>query len=161
MVAFQGGGLAPMLPAHKLLDPLGLGIVFKVDLDFDFRSSWGRFGLRLGGHFRSFWRFGRPKLVPKPSSNRFIFEKMIVHETLRFPMVFVNPYFGLNIASEGILGPKKRQLGASRVVKSAPRAAKRPSRGAQERPRAAQEGPKSGQERPKRDPRAALSLIHI
>ena len=42
----------------------------------------------------------------------------------RFPILFENPYFGLNIASEGILGPKKRQLGASKVVKSAPRAAK-------------------------------------
>ena len=51
-------------------------------------SSWGRFGLRLGGHFRSFLRLGRPKLIPKPSSNRLNFEKVIFHETLRFPMVF-------------------------------------------------------------------------
>ena len=83
MVAFQGGGLAPMLPAHKLLDPLGLGIVFKVDLDFDFRSSWGRFGLRLGGHFRSFWRLGRPKLVPRSSLNRPNIEKVIFQKNER------------------------------------------------------------------------------
>ena len=43
--------------------------------------SWGRFGLRLGGHFRSFWRLGRPKLVPKPSSNRLNIEKVNFHET--------------------------------------------------------------------------------
>ena len=52
--------------------------------------------------------------------------------SLRFPILFENQYLGLNIVSEGLLGPKKRQLGASKVVKSAPRGAKRPSRGAQE-----------------------------
>ena len=54
---------------------------FSTDLDVDFGSSWGRFGLRLGGHFRSFWRLGRPKLVPRPSSNRLNIEKVNVHET--------------------------------------------------------------------------------
>ena len=34
-------------------------------------SFFGRFG----GRFRPFWRFGRPKLVPEPPSNRYIFEK--------------------------------------------------------------------------------------
>ena len=47
-----------------------------------FWSSWGRFGLRLGSHFRSFWRLGRPKLVPKPSSNRLNIEKVCFHETV-------------------------------------------------------------------------------
>ena len=59
--------------------------------------------------------------------------------SLRFPILFVNSCFYPNIASEGTLEPNLRQLGSSKVVKSAPRAAKRPSRGAQERPRAAQE----------------------
>ena len=54
---------------------------FYLDFDIDFRSSWSRFGLRLGGHFRSFWRLGRPKLVPKPSSNRLNIEKVNFHET--------------------------------------------------------------------------------
>ena len=59
--------------------------------------------------------------------------------SLRFPILFVNSCFRPKIVSEGILEPNLRQLGSSKVVKSAPRAAKRPSRGAQERPRAAQE----------------------
>ena len=50
-------------------------------------SIFGRLGLRLGGHFRSFWRLGRPKLVPRPSSNRLNFEKMSFHETTCFPLV--------------------------------------------------------------------------
>ena len=40
-----------------------------------FWSFWGRFWLRFGGRFRPFWRLGRPKLVPEPPSNRYIFEK--------------------------------------------------------------------------------------
>ena len=50
-------------------------------------SIFGRFGLdlglRLGGHFRSFWRLGRPKLVPKPSSNRLNIEKVIFQKNER------------------------------------------------------------------------------
>ena len=41
----------------------------------------------LGGHFRSFWCLGRPKLVPEPSSNRLIFEKVNLHEIVRFPIL--------------------------------------------------------------------------
>ena len=59
--------------------------------------------------------------------------------SLGFPILFANSCFCFKIVSEGILEPNLRQLGSSKVVKSAPRAAKRPSRGAQERPRAAQE----------------------
>ena len=71
-----------------MLGPLGFRIMFYIDVDIDFWSSWGRFGLRLGGHFRPFWRLDRPKLVPKPSSNRLNFENVIFHEILRFPMNF-------------------------------------------------------------------------
>ena len=46
-----------------------------VDFCIVFWSFWGRFWVRFGGRFRSFWRFGRPKLVPEPPSNRYIFEK--------------------------------------------------------------------------------------
>ena len=48
-------------------------------------SIFGRLGVDLGsllGSFMlgSFWRLFRPKLVPEPSSNRLIFEKVIFHE---------------------------------------------------------------------------------
>ena len=76
-----GGGPDPNSSGQKVPSPLGFGIVFYIDFDVDFSSSWGRFGLRLGGHFRSFWRLGRPKLVPRPSSNRLNIEKVNVHET--------------------------------------------------------------------------------
>ncbi len=76
-----GGGPGPNYSAQKLLSPLGCGIVFYDDFDIDFWSSWGRFGFRLGGQFRSFWRLGRPKLVPTPSSNRLNIEKVNFHET--------------------------------------------------------------------------------
>ncbi len=68
--------------------PLGFRIKKDVDFDVDFGSFWGRSWVPLGGHFRSCWRLFRPKLVPEPSSNRLIFEKVIFHETLHFPMVF-------------------------------------------------------------------------
>ena len=66
------------------------GLRIKIDVDFDvvFWSSWARFRLRLGEPFGSFSPFCRAKLVPRPSSNRFIFEKANFHETLRFPMVW-------------------------------------------------------------------------
>ena len=84
-----------------------------------------------------------------------------------FPILLANPCFCFKIVSEGILEPNSRQLGSSKVVKSAPRAAKsglerpkssqeRPNSG-QERPKSGQEWPESGQERPKRGPRAAKS----
>ena len=75
------GGPGPNSSGRFVASPLGFGIIFYIDFDIDFCSSWGRFGLRLGGHFRSFWRLGRPKLVPRPSLNRFIFEKVNFHET--------------------------------------------------------------------------------
>ena len=57
------------------------------DVDVDFWSFWGRSWAPLGGHVRSCWRLCRPKLVPEPSSNRLIFEKVICHETLSFPNI--------------------------------------------------------------------------
>ena len=53
-----------------------------------FLSFWGRSCVPLGGHVRSCWRLFRPKLVSEPTSNRLIFDKIIFHETLRFPTVF-------------------------------------------------------------------------
>ena len=50
--------------------------------------------------------FGRPKLVPKPSSKRFVVEKWICHGVLRFPMNF-----------DGFSLPH----GPTKVRKSAPR----------------------------------------
>ena len=52
-----------------------------VVFDVDFWPFWARFWVPLGTHFRSCWRLGRPKLVPKPSSNRIIIQKVIFHET--------------------------------------------------------------------------------
>ena len=52
-----------------------------VVFDVDFWPFGARSWVPLGAHFRSCWRLGRPKLVPKPSSNRFIIQKVIFHET--------------------------------------------------------------------------------
>ena len=83
-----GGG-----PGSKLQGPIPcldpkIRTKIYVDFDVDFWSFWGRSWAPLGGHFRSCWRPFRAKLVPEPSSNRLIFEKVIFHETLRFPLVF-------------------------------------------------------------------------
>ena len=55
-------------------------------------SIFGRLGVHLGSllgvMLGSCWRLFRPKWVPDPSSNRLIIEKVICHETLRFPMFF-------------------------------------------------------------------------
>ena len=71
-----------MSESQTLASPLGFRIKIYVDFDVDFESFWGRSWLPLGGHFRSSWRFVPPKLVPEPSSNRLIFEKVIFHETV-------------------------------------------------------------------------------
>ena len=53
-------------------------------------SFFGRFGDDLGsllGGFLGLWMaLGRSKLVPRPSSNRLIFENAIFQNTLRFPI---------------------------------------------------------------------------
>ena len=92
--------------------PLGFGIVFYIAFDVDFRSSWGRFGLRLGGHLRSFWRLGRPKLVPKPSSDRLNIEKVNFHETSTGVMFEAFP--GPKMATQD--GPRSTQDGSKVVL---------------------------------------------
>ena len=76
-----------MSETQTLASPLGFRIKIHVDFDVDLGSFWGRSWVPLGGPFRSFWRPGRPKLVPEPSSKRLIFEKVIVHEIVRFPIL--------------------------------------------------------------------------
>ena len=84
----QGGVPTPNYKDQSHLSTLRIRIKIYVDLDVDFWSFGARSWVPLGGHFRSCWRLFRPKLVSEPSSNRLIFEKVIFHETLRFPMVF-------------------------------------------------------------------------
>ena len=72
-------------------------------------SIFGRFGLDLGFllgvMLGSCWRLFRPKWVPEPSSNRLIIEKVIFHETLRFPALF-----GQNGSQDGAkINPRSRQ----------------------------------------------------
>ena len=91
----QGGGTLKSA-GRSVLSPLGFRIKIYVDFDVGLGSLWGRSWVPLGGHFRSSWCLGRPKFVPEPSSNRLIFENVILHETLRFPMVFdqIDPKMG-------------------------------------------------------------------
>ena len=89
--ASQGGSGPQTTRVNSAHFPLStLQILIKIDdeSDVDFWSFWGRSWVPLGGHFRSCWRLFRPKLVSEPSSKRLIFEKVIVHETLRFPILF-------------------------------------------------------------------------
>ena len=80
--ASLGGGSGLKSAGRSLADPLGFRIKIYVDFDVGFGSFWGRSWVPLGGHFRSFWRLGRPKLVPEPSSNRLIFENMIFQKKM-------------------------------------------------------------------------------
>jgi len=82
-----GGGPGPKSAGRSLPDSLGFRIEIEVDFDIGFGSFWGRSWVPLGGHFRSSWRLGRSKLVPEPSSNRLIFEKVILCEIVRFPIL--------------------------------------------------------------------------
>ena len=72
-----GGVPGPMSAGQFRSGPIGFRIKIYVDLGVDFWSYWGRSWVPLGGHFRSFWRLGPPKLVPKPSSNRLNIEQVI------------------------------------------------------------------------------------
>ena len=56
-----------------------------VVFDVDFWPFWARSWVPLGAHFRSCWRLGRPKLVPKPSSDRLNIEKVIFQKNERHP----------------------------------------------------------------------------
>ena len=82
-----GGGSRPKVWGQNDLSPLGFRIEIYVDFDVGFGSLWARSWVPLGGHFRSSLRFFPPKWDPEPSSNRLIFEKVIVHEILRFPVL--------------------------------------------------------------------------
>ena len=84
-----GGGPDPNYNSERWLGTLGFRIENYVDFDVDFCSFGDRFGLHLGGPFRSLFGLGRPKLVPKPSFTCFNMEKVICHETLRFLFTFL------------------------------------------------------------------------
>ena len=85
----QGGVPVPMSAARWSLCLPWIRIKNHIDFDVDFWSSWGPSWVPLGVMLGSCWCLFRPKLVSEPSSNRLIFEKVIVHETLRFPMFFL------------------------------------------------------------------------
>ena len=76
-----GGVPGPMSAGQFRSGPIGFRIKIYVDLGVDFWSYWGRSWVPLGGHFRSFWRLGPPKLVPKPSSSRLNIEQVIFQKT--------------------------------------------------------------------------------
>ena len=77
----QGGVPGPNYKGQSHPSTLRIRIKIYVDLEVDFWSIWARSWVPLGGHFRSCWRLFRPKLVPEPSSNRLILEKVNFHET--------------------------------------------------------------------------------
>ena len=79
----QGGVSGPMSESRSLPSPHGSRIKIDVDFDVDFWSFGARSWVPLGGHFRSFWRLGRPKLVPRSSSNRLNIEKVIFQKNER------------------------------------------------------------------------------
>ena len=81
--ASLGGGPGPNSNRH--FPSYDTQCTSKIDVNFDvvFGSFGGRSWVPLGGHFRSFWRLFRPKLVPEASWNRLIFETAIFHETSR------------------------------------------------------------------------------
>ena len=76
-----------MSETQTLASPLGFRIKIYLDVDVDLGSFGGRSWVPLGGHFRSSWRFFPLKWLPEPSSNRLIFEKVNVHEILRFSIL--------------------------------------------------------------------------
>ena len=104
-----GGGFDPMCEGQTVAGPLGFRIEFCDDFDVDFCSFGGRSWVPLGGHFRSSWRFIRSKLVPEPSSNRLIFEKVIFHET------------SAGVVPERFQGPKMAPKTAQDRLKTDPR----------------------------------------
>ena len=83
-----GGGLDPMSETQTVASPLGFCIEIYDDFHVDLGSFWDRSWVPLGVHFRSSWRFLPSKLAPEPPSNRVIFEKVILHEIVRFPTLW-------------------------------------------------------------------------
>ena len=81
------GGGALKSARRSVPNPLGFRIEIYVDFGVGLGSLWGGSWVPLGGHFRSSWRLRRSKLVPEPSSNRLIFEKVILCDILRFPIL--------------------------------------------------------------------------
>ena len=81
-----GGGLDQMSETQTMASPLGFCIEIYDDFHVDLGSFWDRSWVPLGVHFRSSWRFLPSKLAPEPPSNRVIFEKVILHEIVRFPI---------------------------------------------------------------------------
>ena len=86
-----GGAPAPNYKGQSHSSTLQIRIKIYVDLDVDFWLFWGRSWVPLGGHFRSSWRFFPLKWLPEPSSKRLIFEKVNLHEILRFPTLWGSP----------------------------------------------------------------------
>ena len=78
-----------MSESQTLASPLAFRFKTDDDFDVDSKSFWGRSWIPLGNHFRSSWRLFRSKLGQEPSSKRLIFEKMIFHEIIRFPILVV------------------------------------------------------------------------
>jgi hypothetical protein len=85
--ASWGGGPGPKSEGRSVANPLGFRIKIYVDFDIDFGSFGRRSWVPLGSRFRSAWRVFPLKLVPEPLSNRLIFEKVILHEIVRFPIL--------------------------------------------------------------------------
>ena len=79
----QGGVPAPNYKDQShLSSTLWIRIKIDVDFDVDFDCFGIDLGSLLGLMLGSFWRLFRPKLVPEPSSDRLIFEKVFFHETV-------------------------------------------------------------------------------
>ena len=86
----RGGGTLKSA-RRSVADPHGFRIEIYFDFDIGLGSFWGRSWVPLGGHFRSSWRFFPLKWLPEPSSKRLIFEKVNLHEILRFPTLLGSP----------------------------------------------------------------------
>ena len=110
--ASQGGVPGRMSEGQKWLSLLWIRIKNHVDFDIDFWSSWGRSWVPLGVILGSCWRLFRPKWVPDSSSNRLSIEKVICHETLRFPTLL-----GQNGLQDGAkIDPRSLQDGSKIVL---------------------------------------------
>ena len=80
--ASPGGVPDPNYKDHFPYSTPRIRIKIAIDIDVDFWSFWTRSWVPLWLMLGSLWRLFRPKLTPEPSSNRLIFEKVSVHETI-------------------------------------------------------------------------------